>query len=101
MEWLFFQSQSHRPAHVRREVFVAPSPHPLSATELLQIFDVLNSKSEIKFSEDVVCIATDTTIFVVPLSMWSVAIDPKLRIKLSNSDDIPLTFINICRFHEH
>ena len=28
MEWLFFQSQSHRPAHVRREVFTAPSPHP-------------------------------------------------------------------------
>ena len=28
MEWLFFQSQPHRPAHVRREVFVAPSPHP-------------------------------------------------------------------------
>ena len=22
MKWLFFQSQSHRPAHVRREVFV-------------------------------------------------------------------------------
>ena len=28
MEWLFFQSQPHRPVHVRREVFVAPSPHP-------------------------------------------------------------------------
>ena len=25
MEWLFFQSQSHHPAHVRRKVFVAPS----------------------------------------------------------------------------
>ena len=28
MKWLFFQSQSHRPAHVCREVFVASSPHP-------------------------------------------------------------------------
>ena len=28
MEWLFFQSQSHRPIHVRREVFVAPSRDP-------------------------------------------------------------------------
>ena len=28
MKWLFFQSESHSPAHVRREVFVAPSPHP-------------------------------------------------------------------------
>ena len=28
MKWLFFQSQSHRPVQVRREVFVAPSPHP-------------------------------------------------------------------------
>ena len=27
MEWLFFQSQSHRPAHVRREVFLAHSRH--------------------------------------------------------------------------
>jgi hypothetical protein len=28
MELLFFQSQPHYPSHVRREVFVAPSPHP-------------------------------------------------------------------------
>ena len=28
MEWPFFQSQSHRPAQICREVFVAPSPHP-------------------------------------------------------------------------
>ena len=28
MKCLFFQSQSHRPAHVRREVFLAPSSHP-------------------------------------------------------------------------
>ena len=28
MEWLFFQSQSDRSAHIRREVFIAPSPHP-------------------------------------------------------------------------
>ena len=28
MEWLFFQSQAHRHAQVRREVFVVPSPHP-------------------------------------------------------------------------
>ena len=27
MEWLFFQSQSHRPVHVRREVFIPPSTH--------------------------------------------------------------------------
>ena len=25
---LFLKSQLHSPAHVRREVFVAPSPHP-------------------------------------------------------------------------
>ena len=26
MKWPFFQPQSHRPAHVSRKVFVAPSP---------------------------------------------------------------------------
>ena len=25
MEWLSFQSQPHRPAHIRREVFVTPN----------------------------------------------------------------------------
>ena len=28
MEWLFFQSQTHCPAHVRRQVLLAPSPDP-------------------------------------------------------------------------
>ena len=31
MEWLFFHSQPHRRPHVRREVFVALSPHSLLA----------------------------------------------------------------------